>query len=58
MVAFFLLIGAEKSQILTLSLLYGLVVLAASLPGGIVSIRSNKPLRYKQIPENEAHLHS
>uniref|UniRef100_UPI0040561A86 lysylphosphatidylglycerol synthase transmembrane domain-containing protein n=1 Tax=Candidatus Electrothrix sp. TaxID=2170559 RepID=UPI0040561A86 len=43
MVAFFLLIGAEKSQILTLSLLYGLVTLAASLPGIIVSIRSNKP---------------
>jgi hypothetical protein len=43
MVAFFLLIGAEKSQILTLSLLYGLVLLVASLPGVIVLIRNNKP---------------
>ncbi|XCN71010.1 MAG: lysylphosphatidylglycerol synthase transmembrane domain-containing protein [Candidatus Electrothrix aestuarii] len=33
MVAFFLLIGAEKSQVLTLSLLYGIVTLVASLPG-------------------------
>ena len=45
MVAFFLLINAEKSQVLTFSLLYGLVVLAASLPGVIVSIRRNsRPL--------------
>ncbi|MCI5150171.1 MAG: UPF0104 family protein, partial [Candidatus Electrothrix sp. MAN1_4] len=44
MVAFFLLINAEKSQVLTLSMLYGLVVLIASLPGVIVSIRKSRNL--------------
>ncbi len=44
MVAFFLLIGAEKSQVLTFSLLYGLVVLVASLPGVIVAIRPSNHL--------------
>ncbi|MCI5159740.1 MAG: UPF0104 family protein, partial [Candidatus Electrothrix sp. AUS1_2] len=36
MVAFFLLIGAEKSRVLTFSLLYGVVSVIASLPGLII----------------------
>ncbi|MCI5137215.1 MAG: UPF0104 family protein [Candidatus Electrothrix sp. AR1] len=42
MIAFFLLIGAEKSRILTFSLLYGFVAVIASLPGFIVSLRRKK----------------
>ena len=36
MVGFFLLIGADKSRVLTFSILYGLVALIASLPGLVV----------------------
>ncbi len=42
MIAFFLLIGAEKSRILTLSLLYGFVSVIASLPGFIILLRRKK----------------
>ncbi|MCI5209923.1 MAG: hypothetical protein D3910_14265 [Candidatus Electrothrix sp. ATG2] len=42
MVAFFLLIGAEKSQVLTFSLLYGLVAVIASLPGLFISLTQKK----------------
>ncbi|MCW5207957.1 flippase-like domain-containing protein, partial [Desulfobulbus sp. US2] len=42
MVAFFLLIGAEKSQVLTFSLLYGFVSVIASLPGFIIFLRRKK----------------
>ncbi|WP_339133845.1 MAG: lysylphosphatidylglycerol synthase transmembrane domain-containing protein [Candidatus Electrothrix sp. GW3-4] len=42
MVAFFLLIGAERSQVLTLSLLYGFVAVIASLPGLIIWLRRKK----------------
>ncbi|MCW5212148.1 flippase-like domain-containing protein [Desulfobulbus sp. TB] len=42
MVAFFLLIGAEKSQVLTFSLLYGLILLIASLPGVLVLMRKKQ----------------
>ncbi|MGB5685327.1 MAG: lysylphosphatidylglycerol synthase domain-containing protein [Candidatus Electrothrix sp.] len=42
MIAFFLLIGAEKSRILTLSLLYGFVSLIASLPGFVIFLRRKK----------------
>jgi len=36
MVGFFLLVGADKSRVLTFSILYGLVALVASLPGLVV----------------------
>ncbi|MCI5221434.1 MAG: UPF0104 family protein [Candidatus Electrothrix sp. AR4] len=36
MVAFFLLVGADKSRVLTFSVLYGVVALIASLPGLLV----------------------
>ncbi len=36
MVGFFLLIGANETQVLTFSILYGLVALVASLPGLVV----------------------
>jgi uncharacterized membrane protein YbhN (UPF0104 family) len=44
MISFFLLIGADKSRVLTLSLLYGLVSLIASLPGLIIWLRRKKAL--------------
>ena len=44
MVGFFLLVGADKSKILTFSILYGLVALAASLPGLIVYITQKNKL--------------
>ena len=33
MIGLFLLIGANKAQVLSMSVLYGLILLAASLPG-------------------------
>ena len=36
MVGFFLLVGADRSRVLTFSILYGLVALVASLPGLVV----------------------
>jgi len=42
MITFFLLIGAEKSRILTLSLLYGFVSVIASFPGFIIFLRRKK----------------
>ncbi|MCI5208108.1 MAG: UPF0104 family protein [Candidatus Electrothrix sp. ATG2] len=50
MVAFFLLIGAEKSRVLTLSLLYGVVALTASLPGIIISLTQKKHSQAKTHP--------
>ncbi|MCI5167821.1 MAG: UPF0104 family protein, partial [Candidatus Electrothrix sp. GM3_4] len=50
MVAFFLLIGAEKSQVLTFSLLYGFVSVIASLPGLIISLRRGRTPWIKNHP--------
>ncbi len=44
MVGFFLLVGADKSVILTFSILYGLVALTASLPGLIVYLTQKNKL--------------
>jgi uncharacterized protein (TIRG00374 family) len=44
MVGFFLLIGADKSRVLTFSILYGLVALVASLPGLIVYLTQKNKL--------------
>ncbi|RWX49503.1 hypothetical protein VU00_12441, partial [Candidatus Electrothrix marina] len=49
MVAFFLLIGAEKSRVLTFSLLYGFVAVIASLPGFIIFLRRKKLRRREKI---------
>lgn len=45
MVGFFLLIGADKESVLALSLLYGLIMLASSLPGLLVYLTEKKPVR-------------
>ncbi|MCI5124435.1 MAG: UPF0104 family protein, partial [Candidatus Electrothrix sp. AR5] len=47
MITFFLLIGAEKSRILTLSLLYGFVSVTASLPGFIIFLRRKNSVNKK-----------
>lgn len=44
MVGFFLLIGADKSRVLTFSILYGLVALVASLPGLAVYLTQKNKL--------------
>ncbi len=44
MVGFFLLIGADKSRVLTFSILYGLVALVASLPGLVVYLTQKNKL--------------
>jgi len=44
MVGFFLLIGADKSRVLTFSILYGLVALIASLPGLVVYLTQKNKL--------------
>lgn len=44
MVGFFLLVGADKSKVLTFSILYGLVALAASLPGVVVYLTQKNKL--------------
>ncbi len=44
MVGFFLLVGADKSRVLTFSILYGLVALVASLPGLIVYLTQKNKL--------------
>ena len=44
MVGFFLLVGADKSRILTFSILYGLTALAASLPGLFIYITQKNRL--------------
>ena len=44
MVGFFLLVGADKSRVLTFSILYGLVALIASLPGLVVYLTQKNKL--------------
>ena len=44
MVGFFLLVGADKSRVLTFSILYGLVALVASLPGLVVYLTQKNKL--------------
>jgi uncharacterized protein (TIRG00374 family) len=44
MVGFFLLVGADKSRVLTFSILYGLVALVASLPGLVVYVTQKNKL--------------
>ncbi len=44
MVGFFLLVGADKSRVLTFSILYGLVALMASLPGLAVYLTQQNKL--------------
>ena len=44
MVGFFLLVGADKSRVLTFSILYGLVALVASLPGLVVYLSQKNKL--------------
>ena len=44
MVGFFLLVGADKSTVLTFSILYGLVALAASMPGLVVYLTQKNTL--------------
>ena len=44
MVGFFLLVGADKSRVLTFSILYGLVALVASLPGLAVYLTQKNKL--------------
>lgn len=44
MVGFFLLVGADKSKVLTFSILYGLVALIASLPGLAVYLTQKNKL--------------
>lgn len=44
MIGFFLLIGAPKEQILSLSILYGIIVICCSLPGMIFWITSKNKL--------------
>ncbi|NOQ46454.1 MAG: UPF0104 family protein [Desulfobulbaceae bacterium] len=44
MVGFFLLIGAEKASVLSFSILYGILVLVASIPGLIVFLAQKKSL--------------
>ena len=44
MVGLFLLIGAEKPSILSFSILYGIIVLVASIPGFVVFLAQKKSL--------------
>jgi uncharacterized protein (TIRG00374 family) len=44
MVGFFLMVGADKSRVLTFSILYGFVALAASLPGLVVYLTQKNKL--------------
>jgi uncharacterized protein (TIRG00374 family) len=44
MVGFFLLVGADKSRVLTFSILYGLVALVASLPGLVIYLTQKNKL--------------
>lgn len=44
MIGFFLLIGADRSKVLSLSILYGLLALTASLPGLLVYISQKNRL--------------
>ncbi|NOX79829.1 MAG: UPF0104 family protein, partial [Deltaproteobacteria bacterium] len=44
MIGFFLLIGADRSKVLSLSILYGLLALTASLPGLLVYVSQKNRL--------------
>lgn len=49
MIGLFLLVGADKTLVLSMSVLYGLVLLAASLPGLYLFLMS----RHKKVNQNE-----
>ncbi len=55
MVGFFLLIGADKSRVLSFSILYGLLALACSLPGLVVYLGERKTGRQAEQPQHRYH---